>query len=506
MITYSFDLRGSKTIYEFLYEQIKNDIISGTLSPSEKLPSKRAFAKHLGISVISVENAYNQLMTEGYIYSVPKSGFYVSDLKTQNINFRSFKNYSDSYDKIQSFYSLGGTKKSNQGFTNDCSDNTTNHLNTNYNTESVNNNRTNIIADFASNSTSSSNFPFSIWTKLMRETMSEDQEKLMRKSPSNGIPELRKAIAEYLYEFRGLSISPERIIIGAGTEYLYGLIIQLLGNEHTYAIEDPGYGKLGKIYNANHVKVKYIPIDNQGIRLEKLEDSGADIVHISPSHHFPTGIITSIGRRIQLLDWAKSSDGRYIIEDDYDSEFRMSGRPIPTLSSIDESGKVIYMNTFSKSLAQTIRISYMILPDELYKIYTEKFNFYSCTVSTFEQYTLAKFIERGYFEKHINRMRNHYRNARNELLKIIKENSSVEVNITEEHAGLHFLMKVPTTLTDSELIKKASDNGIIINCLSQFYHNPEEAPEHIIIINYSGIEEAKMKEAIEILYSNISKS
>jgi GntR family transcriptional regulator/MocR family aminotransferase len=336
--------------------------------------------------------------------------------------------------------------------------------------------------------------------------MSEDQEKLMRKSPSNGIPELRKAIAEYLYEFRGLSISPERIIIGAGTEYLYGLIIQLLGNEHTYAIEDPGYGKLGKIYNANHVEVKYIPIDNQGIRLEKLEDSGADIVHISPSHHFPTGIITSIGRRIQLLDWAKSSDGRYIIEDDYDSEFRMSGRPIPTLSSIDESGKVIYMNTFSKSLAQTIRISYMILPDELYKIYTEKFNFYSCTVSTFEQYTLAKFIERGYFEKHINRMRNHYRNARNELLKIIKENSSVEVNITEEHAGLHFLMNVPTTLTDSELIKKASDNGIIINCLSQFYHNPEEAPEHIIIINYSGIEEAKMKEAIEILYSNISKS
>lgn len=469
MLTYSFENRGSQTIYEYLYEQIKSDILSGTLAPDTKLPSKRSFAKQLGISTITVENAYAQLIAEGYIYSIPKSGFYVGSLAIPypyaNVNF-----------------------KKNQHIKQE---------------ESVENQTSCIeyFADFASNATNSSNFPFSTWAKLMRETISENQINLMQKSPVGGVGPLKEAITNYLYAFRGLQINPEQIVIGAGTEYLYGLLIQLMGYDKSYAIEDPGYQKLSHIYHANQVDVKYIPVDNDGIRISALCESGADILHISPSHHFPTGIITPISKRIQLLEWANASTSRYIIEDDYDSEFRMSGKPVPTLSSIDQNEKVIYMNTFSKSLSQTIRISYMILPKKLSQIFLEKFGFYSCTVSTFEQYTLAKFINRGYFEKHINRMRNQYRATRDILLETLKKQGTDQVKISEEHAGLHFLLQVKTSLSDESLMKKAAKKGVRISCLSQFYHNPEEAPANILVINYSGIDPNTLSEATKVILS-----
>ena len=265
------------------------------------------------------------------------------------------------------------------------------------------------FADFISNRTNHENFPFSVWAKLVREMVSGESATLLQPPPVGGIPELRKAIADHLYAFRGIGVSPEQIIIGAGTEYLYGLLIQLFGNTAIYAIEDPGYAKISKIYESHGVRVRHIPMDENGIRTEVLEASASDILHLSPSHHYPTGIVTSISRRYELLGWASKSEKRYIIEDDYDSEFRLLGRPIPALQSIDVMDKVIYMNTFSKSLSSTIRISYMVLPEKLLKMFYAKLGFYSCTVSNFEQYTLARFISGGYFEKHINRMRNYYR-------------------------------------------------------------------------------------------------
>lgn len=214
-------------------------------------------------------------------------------------------------------------------------------------------------------------------------------------------------------------MTPEQIIIGAGTEYLYGLLIQLFGQDKVYAVENPGYHKIAKIYENSRVKYRYIPISAKGIDALELESSGAQIVHLSPSHHFPTGIVTPIGTRYELLAWATRQPGRYIIEDDYDSEFRLSGKPIPTLQSIDQSERVIYMNTFTKSLSSTIRISYMVLPKHLLEQFAKRLSFYSCTVSNFEQYTLARFIEDRYFEKHINRMRTYYRKIRDELLDAI---------------------------------------------------------------------------------------
>lgn len=461
MLTYSFDNKGKEPLYEYLYKQIKNDILTFKLSPDEKLPSKRALAKHLNISTITIENAYNQLVTEGYLYSIPKSGFYVSNVSSKRPMAKK----------------LSLTTAENTTLS------------------------TTFFADFVNNSTSPDSFPFTIWTKLMRETMSDEANKLMVRSPSAGVHELRMAIADYLYQFRGMVVSPEQIVVGAGTEYLYNLIIQLLGKDKIYAVEDPGYQKISRIYQANEVSCVHIPLEENGIEMTALEKSRADILHISPSHHFPTGFVTPISHRYELLSWAAKAPGRYIIEDDYDSEFRLLGKPIPALQSIDVLEKVIYMNTFSKSLSSTIRISYMVLPKNLLALYNENLSFYACTVSNFEQYTLWKFIEKGYLEKHINRMRNYYRSLRDTLLDCLRKHPHFDkVTIREENAGLHFLMEIDTNLTDEELIKKATKNGIHISCLSQYFYNKKNAREHTLVINYSGIQNKDIEEAVMKLF------
>lgn len=467
MLTYSFENRTHESLYEYLYQQIKQDILSHKLTPDEKLPSKRALAEHLDISTITVENAYSQLMAEGYIYSKPKSGFYVSSIAPSETAAKQAESIPSEKTKAIS--------------------------------------KSPYFADFVSNSTAKQSFPFHMWAKLLRKTMSENVDGLLLNSPSIGIWELRQEISRYLLQFRGMNVSPEQIVVGAGTEYLYGIILQLLGRNRIYALEDPGYQKISKIYDANRVSCVHIPMDSHGIDMDALENAGAEVVHISPSHHFPTGIVTPIGRRYKLLNWASKDSDRYIIEDDYDSEFRFVGKPIPALQSIDTQEKVIYINTFSKSFSSTIRISYMVLPKHLMKKYHEELSFYSCTVSTFEQYTLACFLAKGHFEKHINRMRNFYRGQRDLLMDCIKKHPNYSrVQIAEENSGLHFLLHVETTLTDEELVKKAEKNGIHISCLSQYYHKqPKTALPHTILINYSGIQSEKIPQAVEKLFNSL---
>ena len=270
-------------------------------------------------------------------------------------------------------------------------------------------------------------------------------------------------------------------------------------------MEEPGYQKISHIYHAYKMEYVHINLDPKGINISELEQSGADILHITPSHHFPTGLVTPISRRYELLSWASKSKDRYIIEDDYDSEFRLLGKPIPALQSIDVSGKVIYINTFSKSLTSTIRISYMVLPKVLMEAYRKELDFYSCTVSNFEQYTLARFIEQGYLEKHINRMRNHYRNIRDRILYYIKKHLAYKKGrIMEEDAGLHFLLELDTVLSDEELITVAAQNGINISCLSQYYYDQTKAISNTIIINYSGVNADNIKEGIDRLFKTLS--
>lgn len=461
MLTYSFTDIGSDSLYMHLYKCIKNDILEGKLCSGTKLPSKRSFAKNLALSNITVENAYAQLQAEGYIYSLPRKGFFVSDIS----------NIEKSLSREEAIKHIARKNNLAQNM------------------------------DLVSNKANPDYFPFSIWTKLMREVINKNDAELMTVSPAGGIFELRNAICNYLKEFRDMNVRPEQVIIGAGTEYLYGLIIQLLGYDKIYAVENPGYKKIAKVYNSNNVECKVVSLDKEGIDIKRLEKIEADVLHISPSHHYPTGIVTSIGRRYEVLGWASRKETNYIIEDDYDSEFRMTGKPIPTLQSIDMIEKVIYMNTFTKSLSPTIRISYMVLPYKLLDRFYSKLGFYSCTVSNFEQYTLAKFINEGYFEKHIIRMRNIYRNLRDRILDAIKKSRLNDyVKVSEEEAGLHFLLNIKTKLSDKELKALAEKRGINISCISEYYFDDSiKNLEHTLIINYSSIRIEDIDKVINML-------
>lgn len=461
MITYTFTNTGSDSLYEYLYKCIKNDILQGNIRAGEKLPSKRTFAKNLGISVITVENAYEQLIAEGYIYSIPKKGFYVTDLKKE----------------------IETEKKT-----------VTREI------VPITGGESGYFADFTSNQTQSELFPFTVWTRMIREVLGENQIQLMTNPPCGGIYPLREAITKYLKEFRGMTVQPEQIIIGAGTEYLYGLLIQLLGADKIYAVENPGYRKIAKIYRSWRVACEYIDMDEEGVQIEELQRKQVDILHISPSHHYPTGIVMPVSRRYELLGWAAKSGSHYIIEDDYDSELRLGGQPIPTLQSIDVSDRVIYMNTFTKTLASTVRISYMILPQSLLEQFYERLSFYSCSVSNFEQYTLGKFIEEGFFEKHINRLRNHYHKKRDTLLTAIRNSRLGDhVCISGEEAGVHFLMEIQTEKEEEEFLGAAQAQGIRLSPLSAHYHDQETDRRNVYVMNYSSVQTEDAEEIVRRL-------
>lgn len=465
MLTYDFE-KGDGPLYEKVYRNIKKDILSGVLKPGEKLPSKRAFAKNSGLSVTTIENGFEQLISEGYIYTSAKRGYYVADI-------------------INTASSLGQPPVLADI-----------HLPANESAYEV---------DLSNNQVNPIKFPFSIWARLLRETVSNRERELLIPSATGGIYELRRAIAEHLKSFRGMLVDPNQIVVGAGTEYLYGLLIQLLGNERTYCIENPGYKKIARIYEQYGISCSYASMDESGITLDSLASNAAQIVHISPAHHFPTGITMPAARRYELLKWASEDEERYIIEDDYDSEFRLAGKPIPTLFGIDSSDRVIYMNTFSKSLASTIRISYMVLPVHLINSFYERLSFYACTVSNFEQYTLAEFIERGYFEKHINRMRLYYARQRRQVLDILSRSSLRELcTVLENASGLHFLLKLETELSDASLKKRLSEAGINVRTLSEFYFEEGMGDNHTILVNYSNINVEKLYSAFENIYKIIS--
>ena len=461
MLTYDFS-HISQPIYKELYQNIRSDILNGTIKSGEKLPSKRTLAQNLGISTITVENAYDQLISEGYLYSELKKGYFVSDIKNLS------KPHPSSTQKAR--LDIKVNRKPSYYF------------------------------DFASNNVETKNFPFSIWAKLSREVLSEMQDQVLQVSPSSGIEVLRNAIAKHLYSFRGMAVDPNQIIIGAGTENLYEILIKLFGTDKTFCIENPGYSKIRKVYEINKVECVFANLDENGINIQELRNSKAQIAHISPNHHFPTGITMPASRRYEILSWANEKKDRYIIEDDYDSEFRQNGNPIPTLQSIDAFEKVIYMNTFSKSLASTIRISYMVLPEHLANLYYQTLDFYSCPVPTFEQYTLSKFIDEGYFEKHINRMRLYYRRKRLTVLNILHKNlSDNECSILESDSGLHLILKLKTSVTDNELKKSLMEKGININMLSEYYDSEKENLQHMYILNYSNINLEKFEEAVKVI-------
>lgn len=358
--------------------------------------------------------------------------------------------------------------------------------------------------DLSANRMNPDYFPFTVWAKLSREVISEKSRELMEISPTSGIYELRLAIANHLKSFRNMLVDPNQIVVGAGTEYLYGILVQLLGADKKYCIENPGYKKLVKIYSQYNIDCRFASMDENGVTVGELRKTDADIAHICPNHHFPTGIIMPASRRYEVLAWANEKNGRYIIEDDYDSEFHIGGKPIPTLFSIDACDKVIYMNTFSKSLSPTIRMSYMILPVPLANRFYKELSFYSCTVSNFEQYTLASFIGRGYFEKHINRMRLYYSRLRKQLMECFNRSElRRKCRVIECESGLHFLIKLDTALSEEEVEKRLDSKGIHLQKISDYCMVPDKNKEHYYIINYSNIDINNVEYAFSQIYECI---
>lgn len=473
MLTYSFANIGTEKLYTHLYSCIRRDILSGELPAGTRLPSKRSFAENLGVSTITVENAYAQLISEGYVYALPKRGYFVAR---------------GQFAKTTTSAPAQQTNAVPQPVPADIV------------------REPPPLFDLAGNRTDPENFPFSTWAKLMRSVISEQSAELMQNAPSGGVFLLRHAIAEHLRDFRGMQMEPENIIVGAGTEFLYGLLVQLFGLEKVWGVEDPGYRKPALIYESHGAACRYLPVDEDGVELRALEESGADILHISPAHHFPTGAVTPAARRYALLDWAAQRE-RYIVEDDYDSEFRLSGRPVPPLTSLDTAGRVIYMNTFTKSLASTVRISYMVLPRTLMERFTARLGFYACTVSNLEQYTLARFIGEGYFEKHLNRMRSRYRKKRDALLLRLTKSGVPGIRVSGANSGLHFLLHVKGA-SAAPLTEKAKAKGVRIVPLSAYYHekplNAEEAPAFPIC--YAELPDSAIETAADALLAAIMEA
>ncbi|MBQ2935752.1 MAG: PLP-dependent aminotransferase family protein [Lachnospiraceae bacterium] len=458
MLTYDLSQRGKRTMYEFLYEKMKEDILQGRLAKGEKLPSKRAFAEHLAVSVKTVENTYDQLLLEGYIRSEEKKGYYVNQIERMSGSGPTYASFVTKYKEEE------------------------------------------YLADFTANNIRYDRFPFASWAKVMRETLTDYDTTLLKTVPFNGVEALRVQIAEYLFRYRGMQVSPDHIVIGAGTEYLYSRLLQLLGQDAVYAVENPGYRKIAKLYEAGRSRWMHIDIDKEGMDVEALRQSKATVIHVSPEHHYPMGLVMPIGRRQALLSWAAEEKERYIIEDDFDCEFRMEGRPVPSMQSMDRSHRVIYMNTFSKTMVPSLRISYMVLPERLMERYISTMNFYSCTVSGFEQYALASFMEKGYFERHIRRMIHYYKQQRDFIKRLIKASELNKVcQVVETGAGTHFLLRVDTPLSDVEIKWAAKERGILLNCLSEFCFENREKYKGLVIINYSDIQEGRLKKAIVAL-------
>ena len=452
MLTYQLKKSPGVPLYEALYRCIRQDILSGKLPAHGKLPSKRALAVHLEVSKITVEAAYNQLLAEGFIRSQEKVGYFVEPLQKQAAA-SVWKEAADSPD--DDLIDLTGG--------------------------------------------SPSHFPFSVWSRLQREVMLDLGEGLLLPLHKQGLPSLRNAIARHLNQFRGMQVDPDNILIGAGTDFLYNLLVQLLGRDKRYGVEEPGYSKIQKIYEAAGASCNLLSLDREGVDPEDLGDT--QVLHISPSHHFPSGIVMSNPRRQTLLGWAAEQPDRWIIEDDYDSEFRFNAHPLPALHTLNGGEKVIYLNTFSKTLAPSIRISYMVLPKVLMDVYRKNLGFYSCTVPSFEQHTLERFISRGFFEKHINRMRKLYKSIRNRVLAAITGCSKAKhFTILEEHAGLHFLLQVDLPLTDAQLKEKCRELVLRVAPLSSYYRSPEEN-SHCLVINYSGLTEERLTKLEDILHN-----
>ena len=456
-LTMNLKTHSKIPLYEQIYNYIKSDIQNGKIAYGEKLPSTRALAKHLEISRSTVELAYEQLLSEGYIESEPYRGFFVAQIEEL---------YHLQKGKITSAKIYKEKKKYKY--------------------------------DFTPNGVDLKSFPYNAWIKLSKDILMDDKTELFRAGDSQGEYGFRNAICNYLYQARGVNCTPDQIIIGAGSDYILMLLSTILGIHHRIAFEDPTYKQAYRMVRSLSYETAPVPMDKNGMKVSELEKSGADIAYVTPSHQYPTGVIMPLKRRLELLRWASQEEGRYIIEDDYDSEFRYKGKPIPALQGYDGEDKVIYLGTFSKSIAPAIRLSYMVLPKPLLEVYDQKSRFVNSTVSKVDQMIVQKFIEEGYYERHLNKTRALYKSRHDVLIEGLRPMMDI-CKISGEHAGVHLLLTFHNGMSEEELIQRAEAEDIRVYGLSDYCIQEKYEGNATILLGYANLSEEQIREAVQIL-------
>ena len=501
MLTYDMEKNRGLPLYEYLYSCIRQDIIQGRILPGEKLPSKRSLARNHGVSVITAEHSYEQLLEEGYITAVEKRGYFVENIeaiggRAVHMDEKNQKEPADAEADTKASDRLSGEAGRPVYLTSQEESGTSGR-----GLSEASSGRGG-VTDLTSGRLSYTGFPFNIWGRLMKNSLLDEEGTFFQSPESTGVLPLRNAIARHLREFRGLTVKAENIIVGAGTEYLYGILVQLLGRSSMIAVEDPGHLKISRIYETNGIKVVHIPVDQQGFSVDSLGNNRVSAVHISPAHHFPTGVIMSAGRRHRLINWGREH-GSYIIEDEYDSEFNFSGRAVPAMASLDPE-IIIYMNTFSRSLSPSVRIAYMVLPEELMKRYRRRLDFYSGTVSSTDQYTLAAFIEGGYYERHLARMKNFYSKRRKNIINILSSVAGLTVMGTD--AGLHLTVKVENWDKNRSLTDELLDRGVRLNEVALYCYRPQPAFDDCLVVSYSSAGPEEIQQLADCLKELISST
>lgn len=449
---------GKEHLYQQIYNYIKNEIRKGSLSAGQRLPSTRRLAEHLQVSRSTVDFAYGQLLSEGYIESRPYKGHFVCEIT-----------------KLYHPAPVSGKEEETPK-------------------------EASAAYDFSPNGIDITAFPFSTWKRISKDVLMDEERNVFELGAPKGDQRLREAICGYLHGSRGVECTPGQIIVGAGNDYLLMLLQKILGTAQRVAVENPAYMRAARIFASGGYEVTPVDLDENGMRIDLLKKSRARIAYITPSHQFPTGVVMPIGRRMEILSWAKEGEERYIIEDDYDSEFRYKGMPIPSMQASDGEGKVIYLGTFSKSIAPAIRISYMVLPKPLLNIYEEKLWFISSTVSRIDQAILYRFLEDGYFERYLNKMRKLYKGKHDLLLERLKPFKKA-FRIRGEYAGLHILLEDRRGWSEKEIIEAAEKEECRVYGMGGYMlKEPEQGGgPGTVIVGYAALTEEQIIEGTDRL-------
>ena len=456
------DVKSKSPLYIQIYHQIKDKIHENELKTNEKLTSKRQLAELNQVSENTVMNAYNQLLTEGYIYSKERQGYFVADVKLQF--------------ELPDLPEMENRKEP----TNDILYNLT---------------RSNPDKDL---------FPYSVFSKLYRQLMHLPPEQLLTETDAQGLYELRVNLQSYLSQSRGVPCSADQIILGPSTEYLISILLHLLNEKPTVGIEDPGYNGFKQLFKRSNISVDSIPIDDKGVQISALEKSDSDLMIVTSNHQFPTGNIMPLKRRQALLNWANDRENRYIIENDYDSEFKYSGIPIPSLKYLDQNQKVIYLGSFTRNLSPGIRLSYMVLPESLLKEYKDTYRSYSSPLSTSEQWVIRNFLHDGHFTTHLNRSRTFYKKKRDRMIQAIKK-LDAEAEVYGENAGLHLLVKPSFAFDGLHFKERALQEGIRLSLLSDYATEKIDGQDNTLFMSFSNIPKEEIEKLIDDIYFLIKK-